>query len=340
MVTFVDDCGIAYLHEKDVDKLINNLRNRGFALTREGDFTSFLGIKFEKDEETGSLTMTQKGLIDRIVALTGMSNCNPNWTPASSVVLASDPNGEPMTDDWNYRSVIGMFLYLSTNTRPDIAFAVSQVARFSNSPKASHATAVKTIIRYLVRTADKGTIVTPTGKLDFKLWVDADFMGLYNREPDTDPNSARSRTGYILTLGGFPLIWKSQLQTSIATDTACAEYQALSTALRAFIPIREVLFEIADIVSLPSSLTSTILCEVFEDNMATFYLANSQRLTSRTRWYHVKWHHFWEYVKLNEDSPRKVFVLKVSTDLQAGDMLTKPVPREVLERHRLFIQGW
>ena len=83
-----------------------------------------------------------------------------------------------MMEDWNYQSVIGMFLYLSTNTRPDIAFAISQVARFSNSLKASHATAVKTIVRYLVRTIDKGTIVKPTGKLDFKLWVDADFMGL------------------------------------------------------------------------------------------------------------------------------------------------------------------
>ena len=128
-------------------------------------------------------------------------------------------------------------------------------------------------------------------------------MGLYNREPDADPNSARSCTGYVLTLGGFPLIWKSQLQTSIAMDTACAEYQALSTALQAFIPICEVLFEIADVVVLPPSLTSTIFSEVFEDNMATYFLANSQRLTARTRWYHVKWHHFWEYVRLNEDFP-------------------------------------
>ena len=65
MVTFVDDCGIAYLHEKDVETLITNLRNRGFTLTREGDFTSFLGIKFERDEKAGTLTMTQRGLIDR-----------------------------------------------------------------------------------------------------------------------------------------------------------------------------------------------------------------------------------------------------------------------------------
>ena len=101
MVTFVDDCGIAYLHEKDVNKLINNHRNHGFALTREGDFTSFLGIKFVRDEKAGTLTMTQRGLIDRIIDVTGMANFNPNWTPAASATLSSDPDGEPMTEDWN-----------------------------------------------------------------------------------------------------------------------------------------------------------------------------------------------------------------------------------------------
>ena len=114
-----------------------------------------------------------------------------------------------MNEKWNYRSIVGMLLYLSTNTRPDISFAVSQVARFSHSPKKSHAAAVKTIVRYLARTKDKGTIVTPTGKLELDCYVDADFGGLYRREPDDDPNSVRSRTGYIIMLGGCPLTWKS-----------------------------------------------------------------------------------------------------------------------------------
>ena len=64
-----------------------------------------------------------------------------------------------MRKKWSYPSIIGMLLYLSTNTRPDIIFAVSQEARFTHDPKQSHATVVKQIVRYLARTADKGMIV-------------------------------------------------------------------------------------------------------------------------------------------------------------------------------------
>jgi hypothetical protein len=61
---------------------------------------------------------------------------------------------------WHYASIVGMFLYLAINTRPDIRFAESQVARFYNDPKKSHASAVQMILRYLKRTADKGLVGT------------------------------------------------------------------------------------------------------------------------------------------------------------------------------------
>eukprot|EP00972_Heterocapsa_arctica_P038481 5669739-Heterocapsa_arctica.AAC.1 len=90
--------------------------------------------------------MTQEGLIKKIIETAGMEDCNSNRTPTTKEALGSDEDGQPMEDKWNYRSIIGMLLYLSTNTRPDISFAVSQVARFSHAPKKSHASAVKTII--------------------------------------------------------------------------------------------------------------------------------------------------------------------------------------------------
>jgi hypothetical protein len=160
IVLYVDDLGIAYSNKKDLDKLFQDLTDLGLELTPEGTFTDFLGIKFVKDEVTNTVTLTQKGLIQKIIKATGLQDCNTNHTPALQACLGIDPDGEPMDEFWNYRSIVGMLLYLSTNTRPDITFAVSQVARFNHSPKKSHATAIKAIVRYLHCTADKGTIVT------------------------------------------------------------------------------------------------------------------------------------------------------------------------------------
>ena len=73
--------------------------------------------------------MTQKRLIEKIIETTKMTDCKPNWTPTTQVALGSDPEGELYNQkDWNYASMVGMLLYVSNNTRPDITFAVSQVA--------------------------------------------------------------------------------------------------------------------------------------------------------------------------------------------------------------------
>jgi hypothetical protein len=82
LVVYVDDVGISAKRKEDVDDMVARLRNKGFELTREGTFSEFLGIKFEKDSTNGSVNMTQKGLIAKIIEAAGMTDCNPNWTPA------------------------------------------------------------------------------------------------------------------------------------------------------------------------------------------------------------------------------------------------------------------
>ena len=338
IVVFVDDCAISYRHESLYTKLIKDLHELNFELTEEGPFSKFLGINFALKDNT--IHMTQTGLIDRIAEATGLTSSNPNHTPTQNDALGKDIDGPPMMESWSYRSVVGMLLYLSTNTRPDIAYAVSQVARFSNDPKKSHATAVKTIVRYLVGTREQGTLVTPTGKLDIQLYVDADFAGLFKREAENDPDSARSRTGYILLLGGFPLIWKSQLQTKIALSTLEAEYSALSSATRALIPIRELLFEISKTISIPQGLVTTIRCTIFEDNQGAYLLATTQRISARTRYFTVEFHHFWEFIKLENDNDRKIFLEKIATEDQSADFLTKGLFKVLYRNNRFRILGW
>ena len=345
VICYVDDLGVQAPNKQIIDDLIKNLKEKGFGLTLEGTFSEYLGIKYQKDKD--SIKMTQQGLIQKIITATGMTECNPNKTPTTKESLATDEDGEPMDDPWNYRSIVGMMLYLSTNTRPDIAYAVSQVARFSHNPKKSHATAVKMIVRYLSGTIDQGIIFKQPNHLHLDCYVDADFAGLYGREKPDNPASVKSRTGYIISFGGCFILCKSQLQPTIALSTSEAEYGALSSSMRSIIPIREILLEIIDVVNLTSSDGSypygnkhkvqRFKTTVYEDNSAALGLAINQKLTSRTKHWAVKFHFFWNYVN---DPLRYTSVVKVETKLQKADYLTKGLTKDNFERCRHLNQGW
>lgn len=131
-----------------------------------------------------------------------------------------------------------MLLYLSTNTCPDIAFVMSQVEHFSHNCKKSHANAVKMIICYPKKTADWGTIVQPTGKVHLETWFDSIFAVLFCHDSDKSLSTVKSNIGYIIWLGGSPLIWNSILQTKIFLSIFAAEYLALSQCMQAVIAIQ------------------------------------------------------------------------------------------------------
>ena len=119
----------------------------------------FLGFDFKR--KGSSMELTQVGLIQKVINYTGMGKANSLPTPALREPLGSDPNGEPFNEEWNYAAAIGMLLYILSNTRPTIQFAIHQAARFTHSPHKSHGQAVKRIVRYLAGTSDKGTKFIP-----------------------------------------------------------------------------------------------------------------------------------------------------------------------------------
>ena len=52
-----------------------------------------------------------------------------------------------------------------------------------HEPKQSHASAMKTIVSYFAKTADKGSIVRkPTSEIKLDYFVDEDYAGLYCME--------------------------------------------------------------------------------------------------------------------------------------------------------------
>jgi hypothetical protein len=346
VICYVDDLGIQAPTKEIVDELITKLEGEGFDLTHEGSFSEYLGIKYSKIGEN-EIKMTQEGLIKKILDATGMTDCNTNRTPTTKEALSMDEEGERMEDNWNYRSVIGMMLYFATNTRPDIAFGVSQVARFSHNPKKSHASAVKTIIRYLAGTIDQGVIYKRPQELCLDCFVDADFAGLFGRDPPESPSSVKSRTGYIISVGGCYILCKSQLQSTIALSTSEAEYGALSQAMRAVIPIRETLLEMIKVVEMvdtngtyPFGMKDRLVkfqTVIHEDNSAALSLAVKQKVTSRTKHWCVKFHFFWSYVNNEKNNTKCV---RVGTKEQRADYLTKGLTKDTFEQCRCMNQGW
>ena len=75
---YVDDCGIASTDMSEIDAFIDRSKPKGFELTQECDFSAYLGIKFHRNPKNNTITMTQPGLIKRVVEATGMTLCSSN----------------------------------------------------------------------------------------------------------------------------------------------------------------------------------------------------------------------------------------------------------------------
>ena len=103
----------------------------------------------------------------------------------------------------SYYSVIGMMLYLVSNTISDISFDVHQCFWFTHNTKASHETAMKRICRYLQRNKDNGLVFNLPKKLVAGCYSDACFAVLWENENTQDPICARIKTVLVVI---FPIV--------------------------------------------------------------------------------------------------------------------------------------
>jgi hypothetical protein len=337
-VAFVDDILFWSTDQAYIDELGVKLREQGLLLEQEDDAAGFLGVKMTKTKE-GYLEMKQTGLIDRIIEALGLDTklATNKWTPAEGTPSTKDEDGEGPQGSFSYASVVGMLLYLSGHSRPDIAYAVNCCARYMFNPRLSHEKALKRIGRYLKATRDQGLVLRPSGQLKVDAYPDADFAGLYGYEKMNDPACAKSRTGFLILVSDCPMVWVSKLQTETALSTMEAEIIALAHCCRELFPVMDIVKEIGEVVGLETDDKTSMHVSIHEDNAGALVLAETipPEFTPRSKYYAIKTVWFREEIQ-----KRGIKLLKIDTIKQLGDIFTKGLARATFEYLRKRMMGW
>ena len=271
-----------------------------------------LGIAIDYDRERGVLFLSQEAKINKILEDLKMAECKPTKTPALTTRLTT-PEGEPSQEEIDfmsrvpYRQTVGSLTYIYTSTRPDIGFALNQVAKRVANPRKEHWVAVKRIVRYLQGTKDYGICYVRGGaKFNPQYWSDADHAG--------DKETRKSHTGYLSMVLGGSLTWRSYSQKSVALSSFGAELMAIADALKDCIWQRRVLHNLG--------LLTTGATAIFEDNQGTIAVAcqDPGTVSSKTKHIAVRFFFIREHVECGD-----VEVIYCCTEEMIADIFTKPL---------------
>ena len=275
-----------------------------------GMLTKIVGIRVDRSE--GRVKISQKKYAEDVLKRFRMSESKSVTTP----MLAGDRddvnnNDKREFDRGVYQSAVGSLIYLATGTRPDIAYAVSKVAKKCTQPTEIDWQRVKRIMRYLVGTVDYG-IVYKKGDGVLRGYADA----AYAEEP-----GRKSRSGYVYVKNGGAVSWRSKDQTIVATSSTEAEYISIEYASREAITLRYLMMELTD-----KEAEGVI---IFEDNQSTIQLVLNPTSNERTKHIDVKSHAIRDRVK------RELVKVKYCEGSKmTADILTKPLASTLFHRHR------
>ena len=335
-ILYTDDSIITAPTLDEINEAITAIKSTSLKVTEEGDVQDFLGVNITRKDDT--IEFKQTLLIQSILGDLRLNEHTRGVTrdiPAqSSTILKRHATSEHHDNSFNYRSIIGKLGYLEKGSRPDIAYIVHQCARFSTSPRVQHTRAIRWLGRYLKATKHHGMILRPDKSKGLELFVDADFAGNWDPVDTKNPDTARSRHGYVIKYANCPIIWKSQLQREIALSSTESEYTGLSYAIREVIPIMNILQEISHIQT-HTDHRAKLYLKVFEDNAGAIEMATTHKYRPRTKHLNIRLHHFRQYV-----SSGTVQIEKIHTDEQLADIFTKPLASPQFQKLRQKILGW
>ncbi|CAM8930692.1 unnamed protein product [Rhodiola kirilowii] len=151
---YVDDMLIFGTNLKCINQTKEFLSSK-FSMKDMGEAEVILGIRIKRVE--GGLALTQSHYIENVLKKFNYMNCYPLTTPYNSSTHLYPNKGKPQSQ-LEYAKVIGSLMYVMTCTRPDIAFAVGKLSRYTSNPSMQHWQVIHRVLRYLKGTMNLGLV--------------------------------------------------------------------------------------------------------------------------------------------------------------------------------------
>ncbi|KAL0390942.1 UNVERIFIED_CONTAM: Retrovirus-related Pol polyprotein from transposon TNT 1-94 [Sesamum calycinum] len=325
IAVYVDDLNIIGSPE-EIRQAADYLKSE-FEMKDLGTTKYCLGLQFEHTK--GGIFIHQSNYIEKVLKRFHMNNAHPLSTPmvVRSLDVNKDPfrppthNNEILGPEVPYLSAIGALMYLANNTRPDIAFSVNLLARYSSTPTKRHWNGVKHILRYLRGTSDMG--------LYFERHENAkatNLVGYSDAGYLSDPHKAISQSGYVFMYGGTAISWRSTKQTLVATSSNHAELIALYEAGRECVWLRSLIHYVCESCGLePIEKSPTV---IYEDNTACIaQIKDGYIKGDRTKHISPK---FFSTHELQVEG--KVDVKQIPSSQNLADLFTKALPTKVFKQ--------
>lgn len=159
ILVHVDDCSIAGCPKSLIQKFKIEIQ-KYVQITDLGDLHWILGIEVKQVGEERKIMLSQCSYIDLILRRYSLDDAKLVSTPMDVNVHLMTAQSPTTTEEFAkmhnipYHEAVGLLMYASLGTHPDITFVVQTVSRFSTKPGTAHWEAVKRIFRNLKGTWD------------------------------------------------------------------------------------------------------------------------------------------------------------------------------------------
>jgi hypothetical protein len=309
MIVYVDDAIISSYRKDEAEALVVRIQKH-FELGEIGPLSWYLGSAIE---DTGSsIKMSQKDYIEKMLTRYDYEELTTEETPMIERYAIERKPDDELFQEFNMRSKIGSLMFAAVCTRPDIAFAVSYLARFTNHPSQAVCKAIIRLFQYLKGTKSLSiNFVREDGAIPV-VYCDADYAG--------DINDCKSTTGILVMIGSAPVSWYSSKQSLTAQSTTDAEIVGMNQAAKEIVWLRNLFIEMHLKLFQPTKLKC--------DNTSSMKLAFNPVYHKRTKHIMVKFMYLVEQLEAGE-----ITLEYVKSALNLADFLTKSL---VLRIFRFF----